>query len=59
MAVLGTIGGIFLIVAFVSFISIVIQEHNRYDYQEPETGILSDEKIEKLQSKLTKAKKKL
>lgn len=49
LAVLGTIGGIFLIVALVSFISIVIQEHRRYDYEEPETGILSDEKIEKLQ----------
>ena len=49
LAVLGTIGGIFLIVALVSFISIVIQEHRRYDYNEPETGILSEEKIEKLQ----------
>ena len=49
LAVLGTIGGIFLVVALVSFISIVIQEHRRYDYEEPETGILSEEKIEKLQ----------
>jgi hypothetical protein len=49
LAVLGTIGGIFLIVALVSFITIVIQEHRRYDYNEPETGILSEEKIEKLQ----------
>ena len=49
LAILGTIGGIFLVVALVSFISIVIQEHRRYDYNEPETGILSEEKIEKLQ----------
>ena len=49
LAILGTIGGIFLVVALVSFISIVIQEHRRYDYEEPETGILSEEKIEKLQ----------
>ncbi|WP_299137025.1 hypothetical protein [uncultured Tenacibaculum sp.] len=49
LAVLGTIGGIFLIFALVSFISIVIQEHRRHDYNEPETGILSEEKIEKLQ----------
>lgn len=49
LAVLGTIGGVFLVVALVSFISIVIQEHRRYDYNEPETGILSEEKIEKLQ----------
>jgi hypothetical protein len=49
LAVLGTIGGIFLVVALVSFISIVIQEHRRYEYNEPETGILSEEKIEKLQ----------
>jgi hypothetical protein len=49
LAILGTIGGIFLVVALVSFISIVIQEHRRFDYNEPETGILSEEKIEKLQ----------
>ena len=49
LAILGTIGGIFLVVALVSFISIVIQEHRRYDYNEPETGILSEEKSEKLQ----------
>lgn len=49
LAVLGTIGAIFLVVALVSFISIVIQEHRRYNYNEPETGILSEEKIEKLQ----------
>jgi hypothetical protein len=49
LAILGTIGGIFLVVALVSFISIVIQEHRRYDYNETETGILSEEKIEKLQ----------
>lgn len=49
LAILGTIAGIFLIIALVSFISIVIQEHGRYNYEEPETGILSKEKIEKLQ----------
>nr|BFF37356.1 hypothetical protein BACT7_22180 [Tenacibaculum mesophilum]BFF40760.1 hypothetical protein BACY1_25650 [Tenacibaculum mesophilum] len=49
LAILGTIAGIFLIIALVSFISIVIQEHRRYNYEEPETGILSKEKIEKLQ----------
>lgn len=49
LAVLGTIAGIFLVVALISFISIVIQEHRRFDYDEPETGILSEEKIEKLQ----------
>jgi len=49
LAVLGTIGAIFLIVALVSFIFIAIQESRRYDYNEPETGILSEEKIEKLQ----------
>ncbi|MCO7185910.1 hypothetical protein NH341_10755 [Tenacibaculum sp. XPcli2-G] len=49
LAILGIIAGIFLIIALVSFISIVIQEHRRYNYEEPETGILSKEKIEKLQ----------
>jgi hypothetical protein len=49
LAVLGTIGGIFLVVALVSFIFIAIQESRRYDYNEPETGILSEEKIEELQ----------
>ncbi|MCG7502060.1 hypothetical protein MHM83_09275 [Tenacibaculum sp. Mcav3-52] len=49
LAILGTIAGIFLIIALVSFISIVIQEHRRYNYEEPETGVLSKEKIEKLQ----------
>ncbi len=49
LAVLGTIGAIFLVVALIAFISIVIQEHRRSSYNDPETGILSDEKIEKLQ----------
>ncbi|WP_281990940.1 hypothetical protein [Aquimarina aggregata] len=49
LAVLGTIGAIFLVVALIAFISIVIQEHRRSSYNAPETGILSDEKIEKLQ----------
>jgi hypothetical protein len=49
LAVLGTIGAIFLVVALVSFIFIAIQESRRYDYNEPETGILSEEKIQELQ----------
>lgn len=50
LAVLGTIGVIFLVVALVSFISIVIQEHLRSHYDnDVETGILSDAKIEELQ----------
>ncbi len=49
LAVLGTIGAIFLVVALIAFISIVIQEYRRSSYNDVETGILSDEKIEKLQ----------
>ena len=49
LAILGTIGVLFLIVAFVSFIFIAIQEFRSYNYNETETGILSDEKIEELQ----------
>src|SRR5690606_36089404 len=49
LAVLGTVGVIFLIVAFIAFISIVILEHPRFDNDDVETGILSDEKIEELQ----------
>ncbi len=49
LAVLGTIGAIFLVVALIAFISIAIQEHRRFNYDNAETGILSDEKIEKLQ----------
>ncbi|EWH13084.1 hypothetical protein KLA_11085 [Cellulophaga geojensis KL-A] len=48
LAVLGTVGVIFLIVALIAFISITIMEHRRYD-DDVETGILSDEKIEELQ----------
>lgn len=50
LAVLGTVGLIFLIIALIAFISIVIMEHYRFnnDYN-IESGILSDEKIEKLQ----------
>jgi hypothetical protein len=50
LAVLGTIGAIFLMVALISFISMMIQEYRRSSsYNDVETGILSDEKIEKLQ----------
>lgn len=49
LAILGTIGVIFLIVALIAFITITIMEHRRYDNDDVETGILSDEKIEKLQ----------
>jgi hypothetical protein len=49
LAILGTIGGICIIIALISFISLLIKEQNRFDYNEPETGILSEEKIEKLQ----------
>lgn len=51
LAVLGTIGAIFLIAAFIAFITISIEEYSRsknYD-NNIATGILSDEKIEKLQ----------
>lgn len=50
LAVLVTIAAIFLVVALIAFISIIIQEHRRYNYDD-ETGILSDEKIEELQKK--------
>ena len=50
LAVLGTIGAIFLVVALIAFISIMIQEYRSTNYYDDvETGILSDEKIEKLQ----------
>jgi hypothetical protein len=48
LAVLGTVGAIFLIVALIAFISITIMENIRFD-DDVETGILSDEKIEELQ----------
>ncbi len=48
LAVLGTVGVIFLMVALIAFISITIMEHRRFD-DDIETGILSDEKIEELQ----------
>ncbi|MEP0265478.1 hypothetical protein [Dokdonia sp.] len=49
LAVLGTVGVLFLIVALIAFISVTIIEHRRYSYDDVETGILSDEKIEELQ----------
>jgi hypothetical protein len=48
LAVLGTVGLIFLMVALTAFISITIMEHIRFD-NDVETGILSDEKIQELQ----------
>lgn len=48
LAILGTVGVLFLIVALIAFVSITLMEYNRYDYYE-ETGILSDDKIEALQ----------
>ncbi|MDO3696006.1 hypothetical protein QVZ41_14230 [Wenyingzhuangia sp. chi5] len=49
LAILVTIGVIFLIIALISFIFMAIQESRRYNYNEPETGILSEEKIKELQ----------
>ncbi len=49
VAVLGTVGVIFLIVALIAFISVTITEHRRFNDNDIETGILSDEKIEELQ----------
>lgn len=49
LAVLGTVGVIFLIVALIAFISITIMEHRRFIDDDIETGILSDDKIEELQ----------
>ena len=50
LAILGTLGALFLVIALIAFISIIIKEHRDYSsYNDVETGILSDEKIEKLQ----------
>ncbi|WP_165750520.1 hypothetical protein [Cellulophaga sp. Z1A5H] len=49
LAVLGTIGAIFLVVGLIAFISILIREYRWSSYDDDETGILSDEKIETLQ----------
>ncbi|MEP1489410.1 MAG: hypothetical protein ABJK28_13390 [Algibacter sp.] len=49
LAILGTVGVLFSTVALIAFISITIMEHRRYNDDDIETGILSDEKIEKLQ----------
>lgn len=48
LAVLGTVGVIFLIVALFAFITVTILEHRRFDNYDDD-GILSDEKIEELQ----------
>lgn len=49
LAVLGTIGVIFLTIALLSFITFSILDLKRYQDDPIETGILSDEKIEGLQ----------
>lgn len=49
LAILGTIGVIFLIVALIAFITVTIMEHRRFNDDDIETGILSDEKIDELQ----------
>ena len=49
LAVLGTIAIIFALVGLISFVSFTISEYRRYNYDDIETGILSDEKIEELQ----------
>lgn len=50
LAILGTLAALFLVIALIAFISIIIKENRDYSsYDDVETGILSDEKIEKLQ----------
>ena len=49
LAILGTAGVVFIVVALIAFVSLAIMEYNRYDDDDIETGILSDEKIEELQ----------
>lgn len=51
LAVLGTIGTLFLVVALLSFSTIMIKEYSRSNFYDDdvETGILSEEKIKKLQ----------
>lgn len=48
LAILGTVGVLFLIVALIAFITFSILEYHRMTYDDVETGILSDEKIEEL-----------
>ncbi|MFT4612745.1 MAG: hypothetical protein ACI9OT_002135 [Gammaproteobacteria bacterium] len=49
LAVLGTIGVLFLTIALLAFITFSILDFNDYREEPFETGILSDEKIEELQ----------
>jgi len=49
LAVLGTIAAIFLLIGLISFIPTALYEFNRFDDDDMETGILSEEKIEALQ----------
>jgi hypothetical protein len=49
LALLGTIGTIFLVIALFAFIGLISKEYNSYSSYEEENGILSNEKVEKLQ----------
>ena len=49
LAILGTVGVIFLTIALLAFITFSILDLRRYQDDPIETGILSDEKIEELQ----------
>lgn len=49
LAVLGTIAIIFALIALFSFIFFSISDYRRYNYDDDDSGILSEEKIEELQ----------
>ncbi|WP_400077296.1 hypothetical protein [Winogradskyella sp. R77965] len=49
LAVLGTVAVLFLMVGLIAFIILSIQDYNRFNHDDIETGILSEEKIEALQ----------
>jgi len=50
LAILGTITIIFAFVGLITFITISISEYRRFNYDDDETGILSEEKIIELQN---------